>query len=352
MYDINQSEGFNLRRDVFLRMATFIRHLNQISNYSWILVLPPWNQLYHWRSMHINQDNLPWSLFFNLDAIKKTTPIIETHEFVEINGLRPIDVYVTLQHYRGLSDPNHDWSDKWEVTDCVDIKKNQVWNYTNLTSLMNLCLSFQGPSSLLIEIINDFNPRTIMFNHAEVILHDYYGGSEYWLIRKSMQFATDLKNIANTFKTNFLLDKYLCVHLRRRDFLYGRPQEVPSIEWAASQILEKLQSLKNLKFVFVSTDASDKEFYNLKELLIGYNVIKYDANEEILKSYKDGGVAIIDQIICSQADYFIGTHESTFSFRIQEEREILGFHPETTFNRLCGDKMKDCAQPSKWRLVT
>lgn len=39
MYDINQSEGFNLRRDVFIRMATFIRRLNQISNHNWILVI-------------------------------------------------------------------------------------------------------------------------------------------------------------------------------------------------------------------------------------------------------------------------------------------------------------------------
>lgn len=97
-----------------------------------------------------------------------------------------------------------------------------------------------------------------MFDHAEVTLHDYYGGSEYWLVRKSMEFATNLKKIANTFKTKNLLDKYLCVHLRRRDFLYGRPQEVPSIEWAASQLLEKLKLLKNLKFVFVSTDAPDE----------------------------------------------------------------------------------------------
>jgi hypothetical protein len=40
---------------------------------------------------------------------------------------------------------------------------------------------------------------------------------------------------------------------------------------------------------------------------------------------KDGGIAIIDQLIASHAKYFIGSYESTFSFRIQEEREIMGF---------------------------
>lgn len=49
--------------------------------------------------------------------------------------------------------------------------------------------------------------------------------------------------------------------------------------------------------------------------------------------------------------YFIGSYESTFSFRIQEEREILGFDPDTTFNRLCPDTNSDCEKPSIWKIV-
>lgn len=33
--------------------------------------------------------------------------------------------------------------------------------------------------------------------------------------------------------------------------------------------------------------------------------------------------------------YFLGSIESTFTFRIQEEREILGFPVERTFSILC-----------------
>ena len=57
-----------------------------------------------------------------------------------------------------------------------------------------------------------------------------------------------------------------------------------------------------------------------------------------MKKFKDGGLAILDQIICSHASYFIGTKESTFTFRIQEEREILGVPPGDTFDMLCTDK--------------
>lgn len=66
--------------------------------------------------------------------------------------------------------------------------------------------------------------------------------------------------------------------------------------------------------------------------------------------YKDGGIAIIDQIVCSHARYFIGTHDSTFSFRIQEEREIMGFPVESTFNAFCDDQKK-CIKPSVWTIV-
>lgn len=32
-----------------------------------------------------------------------------------------------------------------------------------------------------------------------------------------------------------------------------------------------------------------------------YQALKFETDEEILNTYMDGGVAIIDQIICSQA---------------------------------------------------
>ncbi|KAJ8869067.1 hypothetical protein PR048_030628 [Dryococelus australis] len=114
----------------------------------------------------------------------------------------------------------------------------------------------------------------------------------------------------------------------------------------------------------------DSEFEELKSHLVEYEVYHYKPSANVKKRYKDGGIAIIDQIICSHARhveqsftvskiffcltlhrFFVGTYESTFSFRIQEEREILGFPPDTTFNRLCGDEHKTCSKPSVWRIV-
>ena len=54
LYDVNPGEGFNLRRDVYMRMAVFVKKLNKaFPNSYWVLVLPPWGHLYHWQSRQL-----------------------------------------------------------------------------------------------------------------------------------------------------------------------------------------------------------------------------------------------------------------------------------------------------------
>lgn len=139
------------------------------------------------------------------------------------------------------------------------------------------------------------------------------------------------------------------MHLRRRDFLVGRSSTVPSIKSAALQLRVVLDRLR-LKHLFVATDAPEEEFKELEERLSDYTVHKFIPSTHILNNFKDGGVAIIDQIICSYARYFIGTHESTFTFRIQEDREIIGFPTETTFNHLCKEG-GTCNSNGYWKIV-
>jgi len=43
------------------------------------------------------------------------------------------------------------------------------------------------------------------------------------------------------------------------------------------------------------------EVEELKNYLQPYQVFKFEADKETLTNFLDGGVAIIDQIICSQA---------------------------------------------------
>lgn len=38
----------------------------------------------------------------------------------------------------------------------------------------------------------------------EIALHDLYGSQEYWKTRRSMRYSSELYNIANEYRKNFL----------------------------------------------------------------------------------------------------------------------------------------------------
>ncbi|GLV36279.1 O-fucosyltransferase 2 [Carabus blaptoides fortunei] len=379
LYDINPPEGFNLRRDVYMRLAVLGNLLkksknNKLKNFK--IVLPPWSELYHWRSQTYNM-HIPWSHFFDLGSLQKFAPVIEMYQFFNEVGSNYeqliIDEVFILQNFEDMFETGN-FEDKMAVEECTENETVNFYKYDNLTSNNIRCLSFHGHASQLISLLEKSTSNSILFDHAEIVLHDRFGDRTFWEARRSMRFSKKLRFIANEFREKYLnstdeLDNtfipedwttetphrnakggpYICVHLRRRDFVWGRPSEVPDIEHAARQIKHLLQKY-NLNTVFVATDAPLKEYNNLKGELSKYKVHKYSPSGEIMEKHKDGGVAIIEQIICSHAFYFIGTHESTFSFRIQEEREILGFPIDRTFNRLCGTNKK-CEKPSLWKIV-
>lgn len=146
---------------------------------------------------------------------------------------------------------------------------------------------------------------------------------------------------------------YICAHLRRGDFLYGREKTTPTLRSASSQI-KRLAKQLSLDQVFLASDCSRAELMDLLSFMKRLKVYKYipHVDEEVESPLKDGEVAIIDQIICSKARYFIGTYESTFTYRIYEEREIFGFPTQTTFNTFCkNENLSDCEKNSIWPIV-
>lgn len=80
LYDVNPPEGFNLRRDVYIRVASLLKTL--LKTEEWVLVLPPWGRLYHWRSPDIHQVRIPWSDFFDLPSLNRNIPVIEYEQFI------------------------------------------------------------------------------------------------------------------------------------------------------------------------------------------------------------------------------------------------------------------------------
>lgn len=86
LYDVNPPEGFNLRRDVYIRMASLLKTLRKEGD--WVLVLPPWGRLYHWQSPDIHQVRIPWGEFFSVTSLQGNIPVIEYEEFIAGELLR------------------------------------------------------------------------------------------------------------------------------------------------------------------------------------------------------------------------------------------------------------------------
>nr|CAD7453552.1 unnamed protein product [Timema tahoe] len=117
LYDVNPLEGFNLRRDVYMRYAVLARHLQQNGD-NWRLVLPPWGNLYHWQSRDVgSQTQLPWSLFFDIPSLQEFAPVLEMHSFFQEYKKTVFDQVFVLQHFKD-SFENGIWEEKFEIQNC------------------------------------------------------------------------------------------------------------------------------------------------------------------------------------------------------------------------------------------
>ncbi|VDM27182.1 unnamed protein product [Toxocara canis] len=362
------------------RVANTVRLLRE-RGYNYVLVLPPWGGLYHWKKAGTK---LPWSLFFDVSSINQLVPVVEFEQYLKDTNNDDIDEVIYLQGYaEGWS--NGHYEIKYDKRECIDGNKYYAlhegkwrgwfFSYSDVRALAFSCVSIQGDSNTLADLIerNHSSTSSIFIDRAETILHSRFGDSRYWQARRAMRYAKHLVKIGNQFRSekfgsNDLSDRtvldndwestvkkhgdalggdFICAHWRRRDFVRSHAADIPSIEGTA-RIITKILKEERLNKVFLSTDAHPEEVAELRKWTPPDVTIEQFLDHG---SLSDGEISIIDQWICAHARYFTGTHVSTFSYRIQEDREILGFRPETTFNRLCPDEDANCEQPAKWKIV-
>lgn len=361
-YDVNPSEGFNLRRDVYMRFAIMLAEARKNGKKTeWSLILPPWYNLYHWQ--YQSPAPSPWSYYFDLLSLQSYAPVLELYDvFPAVSKPKQlnyeIDIMYVLQNYKDAFE-NGVFEEKWEIEGPCEYE-GFFWGYNNITVKEVICVKFQGKISQLWDLMATHpSAKKVMISHGEIPLHDTYGTMAFWDCRISMRFNSLLVSVAEVYISAHLkcntrkCPNYVSVHWRRQDFVRYRKTDIPTVAGTARQIdtAVRKHQLRTSK-VFIATDALDNEKIELENELYkyGHKAYFYAPNEEHLEEFNEGQTAIIEQIICSRSAYFIGTHESTFTYRIQEEREIMGFDSLTTFNRFC-PAVGPCEEPSKWTIV-
>ncbi|GMT20193.1 hypothetical protein PFISCL1PPCAC_11490, partial [Pristionchus fissidentatus] len=376
LYDVNRGEGFNLRRDVHMRVAIAVKKMRE-AGMNAVLVLPPWGGLYHWRD---GKKGVRWSELFDLPSLSSFVPSIEFDQFLEAVGSPVIDRLVYLQHFE--EGWGGEYVMKHEKRRCTEgdryyEKEDGLWKgwfygAEGVRAREMECVSFQGDSTTFAQMMATYEFKSIFIDRAETMLHAEYGGTDYWRARRSMRYSKMLEERAERFISDEMSEEidapplterwedekasrsskggaFVCAHWRRRDFVTSYGSTLPSIEGAAKQ-MATLAGEFNVGKVFLATDADEAEIEELRRhSKITVHTFRPSPDEKLI----DGAAAIVEQIICSWARAFAGSHQSTFTYRIQEDREIRGFPAETTFRRLCPDdvRMHGCEQPAKWKIV-
>lgn len=191
LYSVNPAEGFNLRRDVYLRMAIFVKNLQKVKGYSnAILVLPTFHHLYHWKS-HFRQTNMFWNHFFDLESFKLYTNVLDMWEFFEVvrqqHGKQLIEIseVYSLQHFEAMFESGV-FVDKFEETACTrtDNDNYHFLEYYNITENTITCLNFQGSASLLVNVLEEFKERHHTPGSLRIVLFSVKKLNQYLKHRK------------------------------------------------------------------------------------------------------------------------------------------------------------------------
>lgn len=219
LYDVNPSEGFNLRRDVYLRLAVFIRKVSQQPGWSPIkLVLPPFRNLYHW---HHDQESTThfWNHFFHLPSLAAYTDVQDLWQFFEepdaVRSGSSVEV-VQLRNFEDMFE-NGRFVEKFRLDESPSWVKGHAANimgYSNLTRRgrgRKWHCRYQGSVMKLQPMLEQLwtkvgRPKhfNIFLLNAEVVLHDGFGDAEFWRARRSMRFATPLVDVAHQFRRDVL----------------------------------------------------------------------------------------------------------------------------------------------------
>lgn len=170
MHDVNPGEGFNLRRDVYMRVARLVAALNADSQLEeWVLVLPPWGPLYHWQSKDIgSQMKIRWERFFDIESLSGYVPVVEFEDYIHSIG-RLIDKVFYLQHYPSTFTSSN-WVEKYEEGSCLEETgyfeesdgefTGWFWGYNDVVSKEVSCLYVQGSGSTLKPLLQEHSNHT------------------------------------------------------------------------------------------------------------------------------------------------------------------------------------------------
>ena len=114
---------------------------------------------------------------------------------------------------------------------------------------------------------------------------------------------------------------------------------------AALTQLQRMLKATNNPVLFVATDLKE-DHEEMRELRAALPIVRLNDVPRLYSKLSATEAAIVDQIMCIQSVYFMGTFGSTVSQVIWEERGLLGHSSQSTYNAFAleGEKGRDVSR--------
>jgi len=158
------------------------------------------------------------------------------------------------------------------------------------------------------------------------LFHHYW----YWVYAGDKTERNTLKNKINRLfrysqryydlvANEVAVGPYNAIHVRRGDFFIQYGQALQSVASEDKLFLQVSQLMDPTLPLYIATDEPNQDFF--KPLTTRYRVMFLNS---FFKNLTKLEAAIVEQIICSQAEQFLGTIPSTYSKRINVMRGLDG----------------------------
>ena len=240
-----------------------------------------------------------------------------------------------IRHGFGEQEGNEKFSHTAYIQDHIDDLHLLEWDPNITISAKPAVFTNQEYSTK--DFTNFVNGREVIdlskiddkFLHFEANLFGMYWYSVYPGDENKRNHMKNVVNKCIKYKKRFYelfegvkprLGKYNAVHVRRTDFLHVKKDDMASVNTPSKLKDVLLKFFDTNTTLYISTDEQSKSFFN--DVLQEYQDVYFFHDFEEFSNLSKLETAVMEQVICSQAQFFFGTFSSTYTKRINVMRGL------------------------------
>lgn len=288
------------------------------------IIMPPSNHLTHITEGPKERWPSPWDMFDKSEACQEFD-LLEADQVSELkNNSDKLGTYFSwFENIKNLlGDRVYEWimtpKNSYHMTTSDICFVNNPQQYTDSQDFNNFVLDRMIIDVDVAEQFLHFENN--LFQHYWYLTYAAGPKTRNELKRKiNKVFKYHKKYYEKVTEITDNVGTYNSVHVRRGDFFIQFGYSLKEIE-TSNKLLNRIrQFYPNDKPLYIATDEPNRNFFsNLRE---HYKIFFI---EDLYNSQSKLETAILDQIICSQSEKFLGTFNSTFTKRINVMRGLDG----------------------------